>query len=210
MRLEGKTTVITGGGSGLGREGALLFAREGANVLVMERAAGRAKAVASQVVDAGGSAQFYEGDAGDEADMKAAVDLAVKQFGRLDIMWANAGHFAVGMGRTPIELGASRIRVNRINPAHGMSVNFLMPRDAEVVGKSYEAGGACDADDHASPVKHPFPPELIDNADYALFSVSDEGRWVSGQCLDTADGGTSHNVAMNFPDNWQDELTAHA
>jgi NAD(P)-dependent dehydrogenase (short-subunit alcohol dehydrogenase family) len=282
MRLEGKTAVITGGGSGLGREGALLFAREGANVLVMDRAPRRAKAVATQVVDAGGSAQYYEGDVGVEADMKAAVDLAVKDFGRLDIMWANAGHFTLGMGRTPIEeitaeewtdvlntnlngvlwackyavpplktagggsilitgsaaavrafpgtnlysatkgavnalartlareLGPSRIRVNCINPAHGMSVNFLMPRDAEVVGKSYEAAGVWDADNHASPLKHPFPPELIDNANYALFLVSDEGRWVSGQCLDTADGGTSYNVAMNFPDDWQDELTAHA
>jgi NAD(P)-dependent dehydrogenase (short-subunit alcohol dehydrogenase family) len=283
MRLAGKTAVITGAGSGLGREGALLFAREGASVVVMDRVPGRAEAVAKQITGAGGIAQHFDGDVGDQADMGGAVDLALEHFGRLDIMWANAGHFTLGMGTTPIEgitaeewadvlntnltgvlwackyavppikevgggsilmtgsaaairaypgahlyaatkgalnsiainlareLGPFGIRVNCLNPMYGMSINFMLPRDADVVGKSYEAAAEVwDPHNQAAPLQHPFPPELIDNANYALFLVSDEGRWVSGQCLTTTDGGSSNNVAMNFSDTWQDELAASA
>src|ERR1700742_3718006 len=96
-RLEGKVTLITGAGSGLGREGALLFAREGARVVVMDRAAGRADAVAKLISGDGGGAVAFEGDVGVEADMRQAVELAVEAFGTLDVFWANAGHFSLGM-----------------------------------------------------------------------------------------------------------------
>jgi NAD(P)-dependent dehydrogenase (short-subunit alcohol dehydrogenase family) len=281
MRLADKTAVITGGGSGLGREGALLFAREGANVVVIDRAPGRAEAVAKQIVADGGNARHIEGDVGVEADISRAVDLAVSEFGQLDIMWANAGHHMLSMGATPIdeltqeewadlantnldgviwsckyavpalkaagggsilitgsasairaypgahiyaaskgatnalgvtlarELGRFNIRVNSINPMFGMSVNFMLPRDAEVVGLSYEASaGDWDPMPHAAPLKSPHAPQLRDHAYYALFLVSDEARWVSGQCISTGDGATANNVAMNFDEGWMDELVS--
>jgi NAD(P)-dependent dehydrogenase (short-subunit alcohol dehydrogenase family) len=112
---------------------------------------------------------------------------------------------AVALSR---ELGPWSIRVNCINPMHGMSINFMLPRDAEVIGKSYEAAAAesWDPVNFAAPLQQPFPPELIDNARYALFLVSDEGRWVSGQSIYTTDGATMNNSAMAFSDDWQSRL----
>jgi NAD(P)-dependent dehydrogenase (short-subunit alcohol dehydrogenase family) len=109
MRLAGKTAVITGAGSGLGREGALLFAREGASVVVMDRVPDRAADVAKQITGAGGIAQHFDG-VSDQADMAGAVDLGLERFGKLGIMWASSVQLSAG------GLGASwraRSRVGR-------------------------------------------------------------------------------------------------
>jgi NAD(P)-dependent dehydrogenase (short-subunit alcohol dehydrogenase family) len=105
MRLQGKTAVITGAGSGLGRESALLFAREGANVVVSDLIEKRALKVADEVnaQGAGGKAVGLKADVRVEAEMDAAVALAVSQFGRIDIMFANAGVAPEGFGSVPFE-----------------------------------------------------------------------------------------------------------
>jgi NAD(P)-dependent dehydrogenase (short-subunit alcohol dehydrogenase family) len=102
MRLKDKTVVITGAGSGLGRESALLFAREGANVVVTDLIEARTKKVAAEVQKAGGKAVALKADVTVEADMDAAVELAVAEFGRLDIMFANAGCAPEGFGAIPL------------------------------------------------------------------------------------------------------------
>ncbi|WP_182349347.1 SDR family oxidoreductase [Tomitella gaofuii] len=98
--LEGRAAVITGAGRGIGREHALLFAREGARVVVNDvgganDGSGADEGPAQQVVDeiraAGGEAVANTGSVASWADAAAAVDQAVDEFGRLDILVNNAG-----------------------------------------------------------------------------------------------------------------------
>src|SRR5438094_8466410 len=89
-RLEGKSVVITGAGSGIGRAASVLFARDGAKLVIVDRAEG-VKETAKLVSDAGGTVEAVMADAGSEADVKAFIDKAVAKYGRLDAIWANAG-----------------------------------------------------------------------------------------------------------------------
>ena len=91
MKLEGKSALVTGGGSGIGRAIARLFAAEGASVLVAELNEETGAAAAREIEDAGGQARFLRADSGREEDVKAAIAAAVEAFGRLDILVNNAG-----------------------------------------------------------------------------------------------------------------------
>src|SRR5258706_730543 len=75
-RLEGKSVIITGAGSGIGRAASLLFTKEGAKLIAVDRAEGVKETVA-QVRDAGGTAQALMADAGSEKDVMAFIDKAV-------------------------------------------------------------------------------------------------------------------------------------
>jgi NAD(P)-dependent dehydrogenase (short-subunit alcohol dehydrogenase family) len=90
-RLQGRTAVITGAGSGIGRAASLLFSREGANLVCVDRADDAVAETAAMIAKAGGTAIPVSGDAGDEAVVKAFIDLAHAEFGSLDVVWANAG-----------------------------------------------------------------------------------------------------------------------
>ena len=102
-RFEGKVVVITGGGSGLGRECALRWAGEGGSILVTDLVEKRALAVAEEVVANGGRAIGMQADVGVESDIERAVATAVAEWGRLDIMFANAGRGPAGFGATLLE-----------------------------------------------------------------------------------------------------------
>jgi NAD(P)-dependent dehydrogenase (short-subunit alcohol dehydrogenase family) len=91
MRLEGKVAVITGAGSGIGRVAAQMFAAEGAKVVVAEFAADAGEETVRQVADAGGEASFVKTDVSREDDARAMVDHAVERFGRIDVLYNNAG-----------------------------------------------------------------------------------------------------------------------
>jgi NAD(P)-dependent dehydrogenase (short-subunit alcohol dehydrogenase family) len=91
MRLEGKVCVITGAGSGMGRVAAQMFAAEGAKVVVAEFAADAGEETVRQVTDAGGEASFVKTDVSREDDASAMVDHAVERFGRIDVLYNNAG-----------------------------------------------------------------------------------------------------------------------
>jgi len=105
MRLQGKSVVITGAGSGLGRECSLLFAAEGANVVCADVNAERVAAVVGEIEagTTGGTAVGVTADVRDEEQVAAAVATAVERFGRLDVMYANAGIMVPGLGRVPLE-----------------------------------------------------------------------------------------------------------
>lgn len=90
-RLEGKVAIITGSGRGIGRVGAELFAREGASVVVSDIHAANTKETAEAITRAGGRAISHPADVTDSAQVDALVERAVAEFGRLDIMWNNAG-----------------------------------------------------------------------------------------------------------------------
>jgi len=92
-RLRNKVALITGAGSGIGLESSILFAQEGASVLLVDikpTALERATEIIKEKVP---DANIFPitADIGQEADIKAAVDTAIKEFGRLDVMFNNAG-----------------------------------------------------------------------------------------------------------------------
>ncbi len=92
MRLKDKVAVITGAGSGFGEGMARLFAEEGARVVIADINETGGKRVAQVIQQQGGQAVFQKADVSKDAEVKALVDAAVKQFGRVDIMVNNAGY----------------------------------------------------------------------------------------------------------------------
>jgi len=102
-RFSDKVIVITGGGAGLGRECALLWGQEGGRIVVSDLVERRAHDVAKEITDKGGEAVACKADVTVESDVEAAVRLAVTTWGRLDIMFANAGKPPPGFGGVPLE-----------------------------------------------------------------------------------------------------------
>ncbi len=91
MRLEGKVAIITGAGGGMGRVAAQRFAAEGAKVVVAEFGEAAGRETARLVSDAGGAASFVRADVSSEADARAMVDHAMSEYGRVDVLYNNAG-----------------------------------------------------------------------------------------------------------------------
>jgi NAD(P)-dependent dehydrogenase (short-subunit alcohol dehydrogenase family) len=91
MRLDGKTAVVTGGTSGIGRATAVLFSREGAAVVFTGRDRERGRAVEEAMRASGGQARFVPADVRLAADCARTVEEAVSAFGGLDILFNNAG-----------------------------------------------------------------------------------------------------------------------
>jgi 3-hydroxybutyrate dehydrogenase len=90
-RLDGKLAIVTGSASGIGKQIALLFAREGAKVAVADLELGRAQEVASEITLGGGIATAVAMNVADEAQVKASVDEVAARFGGVDILVSNAG-----------------------------------------------------------------------------------------------------------------------
>ena len=91
MRLANKVALITGGASGIGRATALLFAREGAAVSVVDLEQSGGQAIADQIVNEGGRAIYVRCDVSRAADCQRAVEQTVQKLGGLDILFNNAG-----------------------------------------------------------------------------------------------------------------------
>jgi NAD(P)-dependent dehydrogenase (short-subunit alcohol dehydrogenase family) len=95
MRLEDRTALITGGTSGIGEATSWLFGKEGASVAVVGRNTERGKSVAKRISDAGGTAIFVQADVRKSDDCRTAVERTIETFGRLDILFNNAGTYSV-------------------------------------------------------------------------------------------------------------------
>jgi len=91
MRLKGKVAIITGAGSGLGRAAALLFAREGAKVVVAANREKDGEQTVKSIKEAGGDAILVRVDVTKASDLEKAVKAAMDKYGKLDIMLNNAG-----------------------------------------------------------------------------------------------------------------------
>ena len=115
MRLDGKVSIITGAGGGMGRVAALRFAAEGSRVVVADNQPAAAEETVRQIRAAGGEARPITVDVSLDAGAKAMVDLAIEQFGRLDVLYNNAGimpqadHSVVD---TPVEVWDQVMAVN--------------------------------------------------------------------------------------------------
>jgi NAD(P)-dependent dehydrogenase (short-subunit alcohol dehydrogenase family) len=130
MRFAGKSIVVTGAGSGIGRAAASLFAAEGGQVIVADRTE-QVEETADAIVAAGGTATAIRMDAGDEDDVVRTVAMAVDRFGGLDVMFANAG-ISGGLANifdTDVALFGEVLRVNLIGP--WLAVKHAAPRIAE-------------------------------------------------------------------------------
>jgi NAD(P)-dependent dehydrogenase (short-subunit alcohol dehydrogenase family) len=90
MRLENKVALITGAGSGIGRESCLLFAREGAKVVAVDIDMKAAQATANSIGDA---ARAFQSDVSKSNDAESMVKFAEETFGKLDVVFNNAGIF---------------------------------------------------------------------------------------------------------------------
>lgn len=98
-RLEGKTALVSGAASGIGRASAILFASQGAKVVVLDRAA-EVEETAAIIRGNGGNAVALVRDSSEEANVVEAIDTAVREFGALDVCFANAG---VSGGWVPLQ-----------------------------------------------------------------------------------------------------------
>ena len=90
-RVAGKVALVTGGGSGIGRAAALVFAREGAKVVVADVTEAGGQETVEQVAAAGGTATFVHADVSNAVEVEAMVGRAVEAYGRLDCAFNNAG-----------------------------------------------------------------------------------------------------------------------
>src|ERR1700746_2339988 len=94
MRFQNKIAIVTGGGSGMGKEVATRFVTEGGSVVVNGRDAGKTEAAAHQIDPSGKRALAYVADVALPATGQALVKAAIDRFGRLDVLFNNAGIFA--------------------------------------------------------------------------------------------------------------------
>ncbi|MBD33338.1 MAG: hypothetical protein CL892_02725, partial [Dehalococcoidia bacterium] len=96
QKLKNKIAIVTGGNSGIGEATAKLFAQEGAKVIIMARRDEEGKRVENEIKDNGGVANFIKCDVGDEKTVNSAVEAAVDLYGKINILFNNAGHGAAG------------------------------------------------------------------------------------------------------------------
>jgi NAD(P)-dependent dehydrogenase (short-subunit alcohol dehydrogenase family) len=108
FRLDNKTAIITGGGSGIGKAIATVFAQQGASVHILDMDEQGATNVVKEITTTGGKAQFYKCDVSKQADVKQIVD-GIAASGTIDILINNAGIAHIGTADTTAETDFDRL-----------------------------------------------------------------------------------------------------
>jgi NAD(P)-dependent dehydrogenase (short-subunit alcohol dehydrogenase family) len=151
-RLEGKTALVTGAASGIGRASAVLFAAEGANVVVLDRSPD-VEGTAEQIRSGGGRVTAFVKDSSEEANIVEAIEAAVREFGALDVCYANAGISGgiVALQEQTVEHWNNILKVNLVGTflAVKHAARVMTPRGkgsiictASVAGLRSGAGGS--------------------------------------------------------------------
>ena len=91
MRLKDKVAIVTGGGSGMGRAASILFAQEGAKVVICGRREHEGSIVVDEILKEGGEAIFVKTDVSIESDVKRLIEKSILKFEKIDILFNNAG-----------------------------------------------------------------------------------------------------------------------
>src|SRR5688500_12815954 len=102
LLLENKVALITGGTNGIGRASAILFAREGAKVAFCGRNEERGREVVEEIEREGSEGLFFNIDVARMSDIRAMVDGTLEKFGRIDVIFSNAGIY--GMRGSAVEI----------------------------------------------------------------------------------------------------------
>lgn len=141
MQLENKVAIITGAASGFGKATAELFAKEGAKLLITDLDEVGIQAVADDLKAKGSEVLGLKADAADEADVKAMVDGAIKEFGQIDILFNNAGVYYPGnVEETSIEDWQKTLDINLTGPF--LACKYAMPYLKESKGVVINTGSA--------------------------------------------------------------------
>lgn len=135
MRLRGKVALVTGGGSGIGRETALLFAREGARIALVDVHAGAAQETAAAIAAEGGEALALCADVTDEQAVRQAVDRTVDHFGGIHILFNCAGVETLGTVCETAEADWDRVMAVNVKGTFLMS-KYAIPAMARAGGGS--------------------------------------------------------------------------
>ena len=200
-RLAGKSVIITGAGSGIGRAAAQLFSLEGAKLIIVDRSES-VHETAKLVSDAGGTIEAITADAGSESDVKAYVEKALSKYGKLDAIWANAG---VSGGLVPlleqtVEQWQEILRINLIGPF--LAIKHSMPHmvkqghdsivlTASVAGLKSGASG------------HPYASSkagVISLVQTTAYSLSGTGVRLNAVCPGLIETGLTKPIFDNAPE----------
>ncbi len=211
-KLDGRVAIVTAGGSGIGAATARRFTNEGASVVIADLSGTRAEKVTAEIKASGGKASCLKMDAADPAGVQAAIELALDTYGRLDIMFNNAGMAEVAaveeitlegsISGTRGDYGMSSYNAAKAgvinltrsaaleNAKHNIRVNCVCPgaintRAPELLGKDR-------ADDfrRVQGAAHPLGRmgEAEEIANTVLFLASDEASFITGASF-VVDGG---------------------
>ncbi len=129
MEIKGKTALITGGASGIGKTTAGMLAAKGASVMLVDLNQRLGDETVRLIEGKGGRAAFVRADVRDEDQMRAAFDQAVSRFGRLDIVFNNAGIFEPGFTKIAVEKWKRVLDVDLFGVALGCYLAFPLMRE---------------------------------------------------------------------------------
>ena len=197
-RLEGKSVIITGAGSGIGRAASLLFTKEGARLIAVDRS-DAVKETVELVKQQGGIAEAVIADAGSEADVIGFIDRAVTANGRLDAIWANAGVSGglVPLAEQTVEHWQEVLRVNLIGPflaiKHSMP-HMIRQKSGSIVCTASVAGLKAGASGHPYGASKAGVISLVQTTAYSL---SGTGVRINAVCPGLIETGMTKPIFDN-------------